>query len=336
MTTSDDTRSLLISERRSVTVAGLFNERSGAFDLKPMFMSSQPATCIADRTEEIRKRAYFAAVERAVEADPHTFWLQAEQEFDTHTLHVVQRNAVYGYKVCMLPMDILCLDGAQLDDTFIFAGNIAYVPRVDAIDFYRDWRHLYRFEVPRAIPQIVLRWQPRDTPPEGKQVVSWQGRHSEGRSLFYYLTYEPVRGNREPLVILSEASEVEVDFSSLPSGVGRLVLTASDGYNTVESYSPRFYIPCRPCMALILSPTAETVIADGSINLSGQGLYDDGMSTETEALAWISDRDGTIGQGSLVTNVMLSPGKHHITLTAGLPGAQGTASIDVEVLPRPS
>jgi hypothetical protein len=201
------------------------------------------------------------------------------------------------------------------------------------MDFYRASQHLYRFEIPRSNPQIAFDWHPGRAAPEGEHIVSWQGRHGEGRSLFYYLTYESVNGIREPLTLLSQLNEVEVDFSSLPSGVGRLILTASDGYNTVETYSPRFFVPRRPCTAHIFSPKEGAVLADGLVDLSGRGMYDDGKTEEIETLEWVSDREGTIGQGALVTGVVLSPGRHQITLIAGLPGAQGTAAVQIEALP---
>ena len=336
MIASPEVHSVIVGERRTVTIVGIFNERTGFFDLKPMFVGSQPPTVITDRLEEIRKRANVTACEDQFRRDAQEYWLIAEREFDTHTLHVVATNFVYGAKVFMLPMDIVCQDGAIWDGAYVFAGNIPYLGRVDIIDFYRDWQHLYHFEIPRSIPRIVLYWHPESAPSQGRHTIAWEGRHDERRTLFYYLAYESAKGIREPLTLLSEVNEVEVDFSSLPSGVGRLVLTASDGYNTVETYSQRFYVPSRPCTAFIFSPEDEAVISGGLVNLSGHGFYDDGKTAETDALEWVSDRDGTIGQGALVTSAVLSPGRHQISLIAGLPGVQSTASIQIEVLPTDS
>ena len=336
MTISNDALSVITADRRSITVTGLFNEETRLFELKPMFVSSQPPTTILDREEAIRKRAHFAAQADEFRQEAEYYWKIAEREFDTHTLYVVVSNYVYGDQEFMVPMDIVCREGASWDATYIFGGNIPYVSRVDAIDFYREGQHLHHFDVPQAIPDVVLNWRTGEEPLSGKMIVMWQGQHEEGRKLYYYLTYESLDGKRVPLTALSEASEVEVDFSTLPSGVGQLKLTSSDGYNTVETRSPRFYVPRRPCTALIFSPEDRAVLPGGQVDLSGRGLYDDGMTEEVEALEWVSDRDGSLGRGALITGVVLTPGRHRISLVAGLPGAEGSSSVRVESRPRDS
>lgn len=334
MTISNEVRSVIPDERRSVTVAGLFNEETGTFELKPMFISSQPPTAIVDREETIRKIAYLAAQSDDFRRETQDYWRIAEREFDTHTLHVVVHNLAYGLQTFMIAMDIVCREGEAWDGIYMFAGNIPYVSRVDAINFYRDGKQLHHFDVPRTIPEVVLRWHPGDEPPLGKSSVIWHGRHEEGRRLYYYLTYESLDGKRVPLTTLSEASEMEVDFSTLPSGIGQLRLTASDGYNTVEARSPRFYVPRRACTVFIFSPVEGAVLTGGRVDLAGRGLYDDTMTEEVEALEWVSDRDGLLGQGALIPGVVLSPGRHQITLTAGLPGAKNSSSVRVEASAR--
>lgn len=331
----NEIRSAAIRDRVSVTLAGLFNEHTGALDLKPMFIGAQPPKVITDRLETIRKKANMAARNDDFKRDSQAYWLEAERTFDTHTLHVVVRNAAYGEQVFMLPMDSVCSDGERWDGTYMFAGNIPYVSRVDAIDFYRDWRHLKTFDVPRGLPAITLMWFD-EMPAEGKRVINWRGHHDEGRRLSYYLVYESRRGARVPLTTLSEMNDVEVDFASLPSGVGQLILTASDGYNTAEAYSPHFYVPSRPCAAVILEPQGGAVLHADRVNFSGRGFYDDGMTEEYQDLEWVSNRDGVIGRGALVTRAALSSGRHEITLVAGLPGTASTTSIQIEVLPTDS
>jgi hypothetical protein len=138
-------------------------------------------------------------------------------------------------------------------------------------------------------------------------------------------------GRVEPLSILSEGNEMMVDFMSLPSGVGRLRLVTRDGYNTVEARSARFFVPHRPCTAVIFSPGEGAGLDASRVDLAGRAVYDDGLTEEVEALEWSSDRDGLLGRGALLPSVTLSPGRHTITLIAGLPGAVNQASVQIEV-----
>jgi hypothetical protein len=330
MTTSNDLFASVPEVRRSVTITGLFNEQTGSFDLKPMFVGAQLPVFIADREEAVRKMAYQAGQAEENRRDAREYWLEAEQEFDAHTLIVVTSNTVYGTKSFMLPLNIVCRDGAAWDGIYLFAGDIPYVPRVDGIDFYRARERLHHFDVPHALPQVVLHWRPEDAAPSGRGTVNWHGEHAEGRTLYYYLTYESLDGRLEPLSMMTEANEMVVDFTSLPAGVSRLRLTASDGYNTVDVRSPRFFVPHQPCTAFIFSPAEGAVLAGGRMDLAGRGLYDDGRTEEVEALEWISDRDGSLGRGALLPGVVLSPGRHTITLVAGLPGAENRTSVEVD------
>ena len=322
------------AERRSITIAGTYKPRRHEFVLKPIFVSSQMPTDISDRTDAIKRLASVKAYEAGRPDAVQQYMDIATQEFEAHTLTVVQRNESFGARTFLVPMDIVCVDGAASDSTYVFAANVPYLPRVHAIDFYCNQNHLFHFAVPLAKPVVEFEWAPGDEAPRGQRVVTWRGVHSQDIPLHYYVAFESAGRSPIPLTLLSEATVTEIDFSTLPAGIGRLMLIASDGYNTVEAFSDRFYVPCRPCAAVIVSPADGSVVPVGRVTLRGQGVYDDGQTIEAKALAWTSDRDGLLGYGGLLTDVSLSDGEHQITLTAGVPGTTGITAVKVTVMPE--
>ena len=81
----------------------------------------------------------------------------------------------------------------------------------------------------------------------------------------------------------------------------------------------------------ILHPEDRSTVVP-PLNLSGYGYDPDDGELQEEALVWASDRDGPLGTGSPLWGVDLSPGQHHLMLTAtDSIGLQGSATITVDV-----
>jgi hypothetical protein len=332
MTNSTDFTSHVVPNRESVTVTGTYNSTTNIFSIHPMVIGAQLPTCIDDREARIRSLAHEMAETDRFEQGEDAYLTAAEEQFEAHTLQVVTVGPENQIRECLLPMDQICSDGGPWDGTYLFAGNVPYVGRVDRMDFLRRRELLHTVHVSASIPTVGFRWQPGNAPQRGRANVTWAGHHELDATLSYYLSLESTDGSRTPLSLLTEDTEAAVDFSSLPAGVGRFVLTATDGYNTVEESSERFYVAHRECQAVISSPEDGARIGAGAVVLAGTGFYDDCRTVEADALEWTSDQDGAIGRGGLIQSVELTPGPHRINLSAGLPGAVGTSTVSIEVL----
>jgi hypothetical protein len=108
---------------------------------------------------------------------------------------------------------------------------------------------------------------------------------------------------------------------------------ASDGFhNASDASDGAFRVPDKaPLVHIYLPEDGDTVSAP--LNLLGY-VYDleDG-AMEGTALAWTSDRDGSLGAGDTVWDVDLSPGVHVLTLTATDSQTQvGNESITITVV----
>ena len=84
------------AERRSITIAGTYKPRRHEFVLKPIFVSSQMPTDISDRTDAIKRLASVKAYEAGRPDAVQQYMDIATQEFEAHTLTVVQRNESFA------------------------------------------------------------------------------------------------------------------------------------------------------------------------------------------------------------------------------------------------
>ena len=101
--------------------------------------------------------------------------------------------------------------------------------------------------------------------------------------------------------------------SSLMAGIHDIVLTVTDnkGTSVTDSISINVNIP--PVVS-INSPTQSSIFDYGeSIIFNGTATDEDGTIT---AYSWVSDKDGVIGNSSVVTTSVLTSGIHNIVFSA--------------------
>jgi hypothetical protein len=235
-----------------------------------------------------------------------------------------------------VPVGPFCADGVT-PETRAVMGKVPFLEGTRIVRLLDGEREVQRLEVPGAEPVVRINWEPGQRV-EGRQLLTWEGDHPEGRDLHYMVCYSNTDGvdwHFLSFTILEPA--YEVDFDRLPGGASCQVgVVASDGVNTVLTTTPSFPVPIKPCQALILAPEEGTTVSAGApITLQGQGYYLEEREPELEQLDWSSSVDGTLGTGP-VLDVALSPGTHQITLRAGTPERRGEATVGVTASQRSS
>jgi hypothetical protein len=157
--------------------------------------------------------------------------------------------------------------------------------------------------------------------------VSWTSGHPDGAPLRYALFFSSDGGvTREPVMPVITGTVFHWDTTFTPATAnGRLIVVASDGFNTAEAMSPAFTIARRAPVASITSPVQHgkaglitppyPLVASQPIQLVGVGFdLNDGLLAG-DALRWATDEDGPLGTGAQLA-VTLAAGTHHLHLQA--------------------
>jgi hypothetical protein len=149
--------------------------------------------------------------------------------------------------------------------------------------------------------------------------VEWTAYDGDGDDLTCNLFYSPDDGaSWMPTVMgITGTSAYTLDLRLLPgSDAGRLRIEVSDGFHTARDDSDgAFTVAGKVPWVGILSPMDGDVVAPRP-SLWGYGYDVEDGELSGESLAWASDRDGLVGNGEMVWDVDLSPGRHTLTLTA--------------------
>lgn len=168
-------------------------------------------------------------------------------------------------------------------------------------------------------------------------VLRWSAQDADSAALWSTVLYSPDNGTRwfplefdTPTTALTLTSEM---LQSIPGGTGgQLKVVVSDGFNTGEDTTTTALILANNLpSATIISPLPEARFNPGELLLLEANATDweDG-SLDDAALAWSSDRDGSLGTGQEIATQSLSAGRHVITLTAtDSAGAEVQTSITV-------
>jgi hypothetical protein len=191
---------------------------------------------------------------------------------------------------------------------------------------------IHEIIVSEGKPKVHLTWEPQESV-EGKQTITWIGKHSQDLLLHYLVRYTHNGETWQPIGLGTEEPQQEIDFDKLPgSNQCKFVIVATDGVNTIEVESKSFRVPVKLCQAMILSPEDDATFASNEpVTLQGQGFYLEENRAETEALVWTSSKDGELGKGMILQVSKLSPGSHRIMLTAGTGERAGKATIKIRI-----
>ncbi len=170
----------------------------------------------------------------------------------------------------------------------------------------------------------------------GSFTVTWSAADADGDPLTFTLLYSSDRGKSwRTLTTGIEETSYKVDASLLIGSKTALVrVMASDGVNTTtdDSDAP-FTLTNREPQTSIVWPTDGALFGpDDVVPLAGDAYDPEDGPLADDTLVWESDRDGPLGNGkSLVLAARnLTPGLHHITLTAtDSGGTEASASVGI-------
>ena len=162
------------------------------------------------------------------------------------------------------------------------------------------------------------------TPQPGQIIVSdtltvaWDAVDPDGEALFYNVEYSVDQGQSWESVALNLTQpQLTVALGDLRRGADlRFRVWASDGiHTTIATMSDGLALPNSVVTVKISTPlTATTVTYGQPILFQGSGYDVDSGYLPTEALVWVSDRDGQVGSGATFSNTTLSVGTHLIEL----------------------
>ena len=119
------------------------------------------------------------------------------------------------------------------------------------------------------------------------------------------------------------------------SASARIRVWASDGFLSGTVTSNAFSVAAQAPSPFIITPLEGATYLEGqAVPLLGRAFdQQDGVLTDTQSIAWFSDRDGALGTGE-AQSVMLSAGVHVITLQATNSAAlTATTQITLEIKP---
>jgi hypothetical protein len=196
-----------------------------------------------------------------------------------------------------------------------------------------------------AAPPRILVVTPTDVDPQTGPPfeIRWQASDPDRDSLSFTLLYSHDLGETWQAV----TAEVEADeggFAALVSAdglagstQGMFRVVASDGFHTAfDDSEPVYPLPDQPPLPLIYSPGEGLVLpSNGVVVLKGAATDAEDGPLAPGSLRWSSDRDGLLGEGSLILRRDLSPGLHTLTLSAtDSAGQTATAVVHMAVDPN--
>lgn len=153
------------------------------------------------------------------------------------------------------------------------------------------------------------------------ETVTWIATDSDGDDLTFAIQYSPDGGvSWQTLTTGESGTSYAVSRATLPgSSSARIRILASDGFQTGEDVSDLFTSALNAPEVLITEPISGSfAVEDQLIFFGGTGLDpEDGLMVDDQ-LTWVSNLDGPIGTGRLLSTNALSmtEGVHLITLIA--------------------
>lgn len=232
-----------------------------------------------------------------------------------------------------LRLSDFCHEGRTGEHPQAVRGFVPFHPRTRRVVFSHHSLPIHELIRSSSAPQIDFTWQTTDLP-AGQQVVSWNGEHPEGLPVQYFLRFSNNGGETwNRIGTRTESHAQTIDFDELPGGESCLLaLVATDGINTSIRESAPFFLPRKPCIALIIQPLDGMIYpADQPITLQGQGYWLETAQPEWEQLEWFAAREGSpVGHGSR-TEVTLPPGQYVIALQTGPEEYRGRAEVRIRV-----
>ena len=148
-------------------------------------------------------------------------------------------------------------------------------------------------------------------------MITWSASDTDGDPLTFSLAYSRDDGATWQTIVAGLSGNSYVWNTGLAAGsaVGRIRLTAGDGFNSASAISNRFSVAGKAPVVSITTPQQASAYVEAQpVHFEGLGTdLEDGLLAPS-SLLWASDRDGFLGSGEALS-VTLSVGTHRFTLT---------------------
>ena len=217
------------------------------------------------------------------------------------------------------PSFVILHRGTQ--DQTMFLVNLADSPAARKVVVKKGSTVLATVNISANAPTVAFT-APTGGTLSGTASVKWTAADADGDPLKFALLYSTNGQDWMAIENGITATSYSWNTSLYPgSTTARLMLIASDGANETQVSSAPFTIANKPPIATITSPADGSVFAAGTpVAISGFAYDPEGGELSGSALAYASNRAGSLGTGRSVTTSGLAVGEHIITLTATAPG----------------
>jgi len=211
-----------------------------------------------------------------------------------------------------------------------FAAALTFHPLTTVLRFRLDDRVIAEYTAPARRPEAALTWAPA-TEVSGRERITWRssGAGSRTASALLYSNNggQTWEGITPPMSV--DTPGTDVDFGSLPGGLGVVRLMVTDGFDTAVADSEPFRVPNKGVLLSIHTPMASGLFRTGEpIWFRGQAFDVDRRRVAEGTLIWHSSRDGFLGSGGAIRRA-LSAGSHEIVLS--LAGQADVRNVSVRV-----
>jgi hypothetical protein len=240
-----------------------------------------------------------------------------------------------------MPLDSFFFDADFLDkegqpvDEEPFLFTLPYPDGTEQVVLKRDTTVLARHVRSAHAPTLAIttplggeRWS-------GLETIRWEAADADGDTVTVSLFYRP-NDSAAWLPVNADVvgSAFEIDSREVPGGTdARVLLVASDGFNTTIAMSEPFSVTRKGPQPIILEPLDGAELKPASpLVLAGSGYDLEDGALDAASFAWSSDRLGALGTGIEVSLAGLPEGDHRLTLLArDMDGNSGSDTILVHV-----
>ncbi len=244
-------------------------------------------------------------------------------------------SGVGEYEVQMLTSggDLLFSTSFNPDgQTGAISLSLPYQAGVAEIIVFKEGNIVAEFKRSANPPEIGFNTIPLVDQESGTMEVYWEATDYDGDPLLYdlYAQYD----QDHPLILIASdlsVNNLSVNLNQLPGKQCLLMVTASDGFNTAQSFSELVMTPPRgPAVNIMLD---ENITYDANQPVLLRATTTDAFNGNIpgENLIWYSDLDGRLGTGSVLF-APLTKGTHEISLLASdLTGNMTIETVEIKV-----
>jgi hypothetical protein len=202
----------------------------------------------------------------------------------------------------------------------IFSEVLPYYPQLGRMEIRLDDMLLKTITVSQHVPEVTVTYPLGGETLKESIKITWDAVDADGDELVFDVLYSPDQGESWfPLAVgLRENSLLWDVDEAAGTECGTVKVIVTDGVNTAMDDSDGcFQIEMKPPDVYIISPeNGALFFKNRPMIFRGYGVdMEDGVLPDSVS-SWSSSLDGFLGNGWTISMDSLSPGTHHITLSA--------------------